>query len=639
MKQSIMSCLVLALAACNTAPPPEPKPGCNPLVGDDCLSPYPSSYYEKADSTTATGVRVNIPDGVLPVDSDGTALMPDRLNTHDGVSPATPFIIYFKAGVNAMQLPTLQTLDQSVTPQSTVQVIEAATGTRLPVMAELDANAMAGDRQALLVRPQARLKNATRYIIALVNLQDAKGEPLVAQGFKALRDKTALSNALMPLQSSYEDIFNTLAQNGVARNSVTLAWDVTTASDANATGHLVAMRDTALGMLSSLTWTLAPTGPDNTVTQDQWRLRELTGTFDVPLFLKGSGLMDTLNTDSTGNPVLNGTGKANFVVDIPQCATTATGPLPVIVFGHGLFGTAQDELASGYEKEVGNRLCMVQIGTDWIGLSQADFPTVATTVVANLNNVNIVTDRLQQAHVNAQVLTSLFKQKIKDDPQLQVNGHAVTDASEMYYYGISDGGIQGGTYMALNTVFTRGVLNVPGCEWNLMMFRSADFAGLKPILDGVLPDLLDQQVALALLQPDWDYTDPVSFAGHLLQDPLPNTPVKQILMQESINDAEVPNMATRILARLVGVPGLDLEQPVFGITEMPAPLQSAYTQWDVNPMPVPAPVNIPPAPNGAHEGARRLDALQDQLKAFFTPTGQVTLTCNGPCNFPDPTGP
>ena len=41
-------------------------------------------------------------------------------------------------------------------------------------------------------------------------------------------------------------------------------------------------------------------------------------------------------------------------------------------------------------------------------------------------NVYLVTDRLQQAHVNIQVMTRLFLTTLKNDPALAVNGHAVT---------------------------------------------------------------------------------------------------------------------------------------------------------------------------------------------------------------------
>ena len=275
---------------------------------------------------------------------------------------------------------------------------------------------------------------------------------------------------------------------------------------------------------------------------------------------------------------------------------------------------------------------MVQIATDWIGLASQDFPTLSNVVLPDLNRLDIITGRLQQAHINAQMLTRLFVRHLKDDPALRVNGAAVTDATQIYYFGISDGGIQGGTYMALAQDVTRGVLNVPGCEWSSMMFRSFEFGDFKSVFEIVVPDRLDQELVLAMVQPQIDSTDPASFAPHLIANPLPGSPVKQILVQEGIDDAQVPNIATRVLVRTIGLPGQDLAHRVFGVVETSGPLASAYTQWDVSPRPSPPPGNVTPSmDNGAHEAVRRLVDLETQLAAFFTPTGQVIQTCSGSC--------
>jgi hypothetical protein len=623
--------LVLAavLAGCSASGPAAVPEGCNPLIGDDCLTPFPSAFIEVPDATTATGLRISLPANALPAPRGGMPLDSTRLDLHDGVSPATPFVVYFARGVNAAQLPTLDQLAQSATAASTVQILNVATGERVPVFAELDANAGEGARQALLIRPMSRLLPATRYVIALVGLQDADGKPLVARGFAALRDGTELTNPLAAVKASYEQLFAALEGAGVTRSSLTLAWDVTTASDADVTGHLVAMRDQALAMVDSLSWTITS---NTETTSDPDRLREIIGTFEVPWFLTDATAQATLSADAGGNPVLNGLGSASFVVDIPACAKTATGPLPVYVFGHGIFGTAANELESPYEKQVGNFLCMVAVGTDWIGLSRDDLPTVINDVLPDFSHFNIVTDRLQQAHVNAQVLTRLFLRHLKNDPALQVNGHPVTNGSQIYYYGISNGGIQGGTYMALSEDVTRGALSVAGGEWTLMFQRSTGFLPLSTVLDAEYRDLLDQQILIALLQPDFDFSDPVGFAPHLLASPLPNAPVKHVLVQEGIHDTTVPNVATRVLVRAVGMPGIDLVQQVYGIPVAAAPQPSAYTQWDIMATLVPPDTNQPASTdNPVHESVRRLSLVEAQLQAFFTPDGQVQQTCTGPC--------
>ena len=626
----------LALAAGCASAPADPPAGCNPLIGDDCATPFPSSFYETADPASPTGVHVTIAPNVWPSTATNIPFRGDQIEGRDGFSPATPFIVYFKAGVDPTQLPTDADLTAALNAKAAVQVINLADGTRVPLLAELDAGAdpTIGDRQALIIHPMARLASSGHYAVVLVGLHDPQGGDLTPAGFRALRDKGPLSKSLEALKANYEALFSALAAADVPRDhNLTLAWDVHTSSDASTTSHLIGMRDTALSWLDDGGAHYDITAVNDT-TSDANLWREIVGTINVPSFLTSDDPTATLNLDANGNPAVRATGTAPFVVHVPQCALTATTPLPIIVFGHGLFGTAQNELSSDYQKQLGQTLCMVQIGTDWIGLAQYDFTTVASNVLGDLNQFPIVSDRLQQAHLNAQVLVRLFLTQMKNDPMLQVNGHAITDGSQIYYYGISDGGIQGGTFMALSKDVVRGVLNVPGSVWNLMMMRSHDFASLKTFLNSVYPDLLDQQVLIAALQSYWDYTDPISFAPHILGDPLPFTPAKRILVQEAINDAEVPNLATRILVRSLGIPGTNLEQPVYGVDEQAAPLDSAYTQWDVHPMPVPPDVNLPPPmDNGAHGAIRELPLLVQQLQAFFKPDGQVVQTCSGVCAF------
>src|SRR5262249_2355431 len=143
------------------------------------------------------------------------------------------------------QLPTIDDLADSVKTTSPIQVFAADTGARVPFFAELDANAMPGDRQVLLIRPQTRLRAGARYIIALIKLRDAKGQPLVAAPSASPRDGPPPA-AVAGLKLKYDDIFDHISQAGLARADLTLAWDVVIASDAALTSHLVAMRDAAL---------------------------------------------------------------------------------------------------------------------------------------------------------------------------------------------------------------------------------------------------------------------------------------------------------------------------------------------------------------------------------------------------------
>src|SRR6202011_195616 len=116
--------------------------------------------------------------------------------------------------------------------------------------------------------------------------------------------------------------------------------------------------------------------------------RELFGTFSVPSFLTDDTVYGALQLDDHGMPVYRAPQDFVLVVHIPQCAKKATAPLPIMVFGHGLFGSALGEMNSGYEKSVTDQLCMVQVGTNWTGLSEDDAGIIGAKVLPDFSNFN-----------------------------------------------------------------------------------------------------------------------------------------------------------------------------------------------------------------------------------------------------------
>ena len=400
-------------------PPPDVPAGCNPISGNDCLSPFPSTFHEVADPTTATGMRVSIAANAAPVQESGVPLAPDRLNQKDGFSPSTPFVVSFPTPIEGSGLGNWKDPSISLTPQAPVQVLEYATGNRVLAFGEVDANALPNnEHQGLLIHPLVRLKPATRYVIAIVGLKDINGADLTPAPFRALRDQTPLSASLAPLAANYEEIFALLASAGVPRSSLTLAWDVVTASDATATGHLVQMRDQAFQMLSqgqlgySITSSMQPSDPNI--------LAVVLATVKVPWFLKDQSSSSMMNFGADGQPAMTSVADVPITIVVPACAATAKAPLPVVVFGHGLFQTAESVLPSPPAAAAANQLCMMFIGTDWIGLAAEDATTLPGLLTSDLNNFYVISDRLQQAHVNAQTMTRMFLTTMKDDAALQV---------------------------------------------------------------------------------------------------------------------------------------------------------------------------------------------------------------------------
>src|SRR4029079_7856356 len=118
----------------------------------------------------------------------------------------------------------------------------------------------------------------------------------------------------------------------------------------------------------------------DSVPTDTRYARRIDGKFEAPLFLNmegGVGPNVTLVRDSEGKPMATGVYTAPFTALVPQCALTASAPVPIILYGHGLLGQAIDQVSSGGPKAAAAEVCAVIIGTDMRGMSAPDVPNVA----------------------------------------------------------------------------------------------------------------------------------------------------------------------------------------------------------------------------------------------------------------------
>jgi hypothetical protein len=634
--------VTLGAAGCGDAPDGvNLNPACQ-AISLDCALPWPSSFYLKPDSSTATGWRVDVPPAALPEAAGAGPFDTGRLALLDGFSAAGALVANVKARVAVEQLVPHTDIARSLEASARTQLFRFDTGERVPHFSEVDANAGGDDDQVVLMSPAVRLQPKTRYVAVLRDLLDVDGKKITVAPFEALKARRAHPR-LDPLRARYDEIFALLESKGVPRSSVTLAWDFVTASDELVLANLIGMRDRGLAEWAARDLGITITETKEGADAGDHLVKQLKGTFSVPSFLESDARSAVLKLDAAGVPQLRGVQEFPLSIHVPACATTATAPLPIMVFGHGLFGSAEGEMGSGYQRMIIDRLCMVQVGTDWTGLSNDDFPNAANAAT-DLDTFPTITDRLQQAQLNFLVLARLAKTKLKDHPALQLNGRPIVDGNEVYYYGISQGGIEGGTFLALSPDVRHGVLSVGAGIYSLLLPRSTNFTAFKIILDGAYPSSRDQQLLLAMLQSYWDYSDPISFTPYLVKSPLPGLDGKPLaprrfVMQEGIGDAQVSNIATRIWVRTAGVPyvGKAVEPP-FGIEEVPGPVEAGYTQWDIGATPLPPTVNTPPsAGNDAHEGVRRLEKVIQQIDALLSPDGRVVDTCGGkPCREPNP---
>ncbi len=605
-------------------------PECNPLGGDRCVMPFPSSLYLTDDASTATGVRVDIPEGALPKNEDGMPIEPGLFNAHDGFSPAAPILAAFAVGVDPSNLPSWTDYDASLSPDSPTVIVDMETGELVPHFAELDARAQLPEQQALYIRPAVLLAGGRRYAVAIKRTLKAKdGSELPrSDGFQSILDGGKSDHErLERIRPRYADIFAALAEHDIQPDDLVVAWDFVTASRESLRRDMIAARDTALDLLAERMDDIQIEITRDEPSGDARFAREIEGTFEAPLLLSNGGepKIDTrLLRGADGLPRTDGLYKVPFDAMIPACALEAEAPVPMLVYGHGLMGSS-DQVMSGGTRTAAAGLCMVAIGTDLRGMSEIDAPNVVRTL-ADANRGPLVFETLIQGVVNHIALVQVARERMAHELFVDDDDQSIVDGT-VHYYGISQGGIFGGTIAAYDPVIEKAVLQVGAMNYSMMLERSGDWPTYALVLNGAYQDPLDVALILSLMQMQWDTTDPVSVADALLTGGIPDVPEKQVLMQIAIADVEVSNLASEYQVRSMGIPVLmpSVDAP-WGIETSAGPLSSGLVIFDFGLGDTIPLTNEPPPENEVHSWVRKREATIEMMRTFYS-TGEIVQTC------------
>jgi len=619
------------------------------LFTDECLLPFPSNAFTKADGSTDTKLRVNLAKDSMPANLAGVHIDPTEWNRQDGFSPGS-MVVTKVPGIDLAKTGAapVDDIGRSLAPDAPIILLDADTGQRIPYWAELDAQehldlANAGpERRSLIIRPARNYADGHRIVVALRNLKDASGALIAASpAFAAIRDRVKSEQpALESRRADLEDALAQLDAAGVKRDDLYLAWPFTVASTKNLTERVLFMRDDAFAQLGDKAPAFTVTS--STESTDPGIARVVVGTFAVPNYLTNDGEPgSTLDnaTDPNGIPQRTGTYQANFLCVVPSSAETAPGH--AVVYGHGLLGSVDEVKSVG--KAIGGSNNLVVCGTDEIGMSTRDIGPVAQTL-GDLSGFRSLPDRTQQAFVNELFLGRALKhaQGFRTDKAFQTARGTSGIGDDLFYVGNSQGGIMGGAVTAIAQDWTRAFLGVPGMNYSTLLNRSVDFDKYAVLLRAQYPDPMTQQIGFSLIQMLWDRGENNGYANHLTSDPLPGTPAKQILIFAAFGDHQVTNVTTDVLARTIGskvrtptlAAGRSTDKvPFWGIealTTFPAKA-NAYVMWDFG-TPAPPLTNTPNRAGDDPHGKGRGSPEVQKLVTTFLFTGDVVDVCNAqPC--------
>jgi len=583
----------------------------------ECLFPYPNNYFTKADSSTDTGLRLDLQRDSMPANQGGTHINPADLNLSDGFSPGAPIITQVpgldnQTAFSQSGIVSIKEKSSYADADQPIVVIDAATGEREPIWAELDANATSAEQTDLEIHLNKNLIEGHRYIVAMRDLRRSDGSTIEApDGFKLYRTENQVTNnsIVEARRAKFEEIFTKLGAAGIARDNLYMAWDFTVASTRNVTERMLHIRDDAFALLGDTdlddgiqqgdapTFNITdvtnyPLSPVPISGNGVENIRQITGTFQVPCYLDNSGAANDINRGDPFNTYVNGCpagskfnldsngmpirtpGKfmtARFTCNIPRSAVQDDGgggldvttPVRTSLYGHGLFGD-YTEVHTADVRKLGNDHGVMVCATDWSGMAEDDVVASALPALLDMSKFTTIPDRLQQGFLNFLYLGRLMKTTelqggFANDPAFQDDsGEPFFDTDDLSYYGNSQGGIAGGALTAIAPDFTRSVLYVPGMRYAELLPRSVDFDDYAEFLYPAYPAERVRPLLLTLIQSMWDRGEPNGYANHMTSNPLPDTPAHKVLIEMAYGDHQVTSVTTEAEARTIGAP---LRQP------------------------------------------------------------------------------
>ena len=631
--------LGMSLSACG---PPALEPlalpeGCQPLLGGaDCLLPFPSDFFLVPDPTLPSGSRVSLTGAARPrIDRGGLADL-GAWRPIDGASRLPMPTAFFPADVSGSSLPGyFDDPAQSMTPGSAAVLIEASTGKLLPNFVDLDPRATSLDRQALVMHPLVGLAERTRYVVAFQNLKSADGSKVApAEGFRRLRDGRSRGDPVLePLQRRFEsDVFPVLQKAGLDRAGLQLAWDFTTGSDALISADLLRVRELTQAWLASHVPAVVVTEQLDTPEPDLWR--RVRGTVEVPLFLVSDQPGAGLQRGADGLIAQNGTMQIPFLAQVPRVLRDAPGPATALGYGHGAFST-RDEALSQNPRDIATHARAVLFSIDWWGMSRPDTTNILDAIATRPTQALAFTDRVLQGMTNQVVFSAAIAGPLRALPAFaDAAGAPLYPAESTRFLGISQGHILGGMLAAVHPGLTRVGLNAGGAGLSHALSRSRPLSGIFLLLE--IKDPLNRRRFESTLQPYFDRIDGAFWARYVLEQPLPGNAPRRILMQTGLGDVEVPNVASFLHARLLGLKQLQPATPaVYGLEPVASPTtESAAALYDmgIDLRAVYGKAEPYPEGNAVHEGARTILPALKQLGAFFGSQDQTVNFCSGTCD-------
>lgn len=635
-------------------PPDYPLSRCDELDPEVCAFPWPSNQFLEPDDESPTDHRLTFDDETLPANAGGDHVSPDLFDHLDGYDLGVPIMVRFP-DVDGSDLPDEYEIEASLDDDASILLYEITDQglQRVPYWTELDQLEDDSEKRTLFVRPAVLLEPDTRYVVAFRDLTDTDGDPVQPpSAFSALVEgETEDDDVLEVRQQRFDEVFDLLDDHGIEPSSLTLAWDFVTASSEALHGPMLEIREQAADYAAEtgIDWTTDSmtefSDDDQADDHDPYIGLEIEATMEVPHFMEPYEGVDgawQLHRDDEGDITRNETRDVPVYARIPHRALEDGDEIGVVVFGHGLLGS-RHQIGAEHWGRAAQQMGVAFVAVDLVGMAHTEI-NVAEQSIADLNHFVGIADRLHQglaeylllARTAPDALEDLEPTDGVDDPELSV------DAADLHYAGGSQGGIFGGSFMALTRDVDRGYLSVPGNNYSTMLHRSTNFDEFNELMEMTYPESADRNINIALMNLLWSTTEPASFLRHVRAEPFDGDDPRDVFLAVAKGDYQVATITNENAARSdIEIPLLenyDEQREPFGAEVVDYPHSGSGTVLFDFGNPWPDPGNVPPDDDigDPHGWLASVDGHFDQIETFFR-DGEIVDICDGePCQFDPP---
>lgn len=353
---------------------------------------------------------------------------------------------------------------------------------------------------------------------------------------------------------------------------------------------------------------VAPEVKDLEVANDYDSFYELRGSYEAPNFQQGDPPYSTpadggqIELNVAGEPIVARTEAMRFAISVPKGPAPAGG-WPVVLYAHGTGGDYRTFLRNGVAKnlaEVKDASGAVVSKMAVVGIDQvlhgprAPAGTSVELAFFNFNNPDAsVSNVLQGGIDNFQLLRMVKGLTFDSVPWMKGKagegtnvdfGQTRFDPQRIYFFGHSQGGLTGPSFLAAEPEIKGAVLSGAGGGAMLSLLYKTAPSAIKPLLEAALKEPVDEyHPVLNLFQQMLEPADPNNYAPAFFHAPRAGLQPKHIFLSEGLIDRYTPTQTTEALAVAMRAPPLgQVFQPVVGLELRGLQPRSLPTSGTVN---------------------------------------------------------